>query len=200
MKIHVRKIVNSISIAIFLMAFYFVFTGHSIFIFLGYLAFAAVLMLPRIIYRRLGLHENFSNELLDWVEISFSVIVLVSVAGYMWLFERLYNYDTYVHFFTPLFLFIIFAVIFKAATIHFKIRTNKSDNVLASLVVIMSLILLWELFEYFITIKFGKNMFFTASQPNDTLYDVIAGFMSLPVGAVLVYKYNDYLFDLFKRK
>ncbi|MCB9802652.1 hypothetical protein H6761_01355 [Candidatus Nomurabacteria bacterium] len=200
MKIHVRKIVNLIGIAIFLMAFYFLLTGHSIFIFLGYLAFAAVLMLPRVIYRRLGLHENFSNEMLDWIEISFSVIVLLSVAGYMWLFDYLYNYDTYVHFFTPLFLFVIFAVLFKAATIHFKIKTNKSDVVLASLVVAMSLILLWELFEYFITIKLGKNMFFISTQPNDTLYDVVAGFMSLPVGAVLVYKYNDFIFDLFKKK
>jgi hypothetical protein len=199
MKIHVRKIVNGISLIVFAMAIYFLLTGHSIFIFFGYLAFGSVLFLPRIVYRRLGLHENFNNELLDWIEIFFSGMVLLSVAGYLWLFDLLYNYDAYVHFFTPLFIFVIVAVLFKAGTLHWKIKTNKSDNVLASLVITMSLILLWELFEYFITIYLGKNMFFTASQPNDTLYDVLVGFMSLPVGAVLIYKYNDLLFSKIKR-
>jgi len=199
MKIHVRKIVNSISVILFIMAFYFIFTGHSIFIFFGYLAFSTVLFLPRIIYRRLGLHENFSNELLDWIELSFSGIVLLSVAGYLWLFDLLYNYDAYVHFFTPLFLFIIIALVFKAGTVHWNIKTSKSDNVLASLVITMSLILSWELVEYFVTTYLGKNMFFTTGQPNDTLYDVVTGFMSLPVGAVLIYKYNDILFNKLKK-
>ncbi|MBT7087571.1 hypothetical protein HN928_01210 [bacterium] len=199
MKVHVRKIINITSLIILILAFYFLFTGHSIFIFFGYIAFSAVLFLPRIIYRRLGLHENFSNELLDWIELFFSGMVLLSVAGYLWLFDLLYNYDAYVHFFTPLFIFVIVAVLFKAGTLHWNIKTTKSDNVLASLVITMSIILLWELLEYFITTYLGKNMFFTASQPNDTLYDVVVGFMSLPAGAVLMYKYNDILFSKLKK-
>ena len=125
MKVHVRKIINITSLIILILAFYFLFTGHSIFIFFGYIAFSAVLFLPRIIYRRLGLHENFSNELLDWIELFFSGMVLLSVAGYLWLFDLLYNYDAYVHFFTPLFIFVIVAVLFKAGTLHWNIKTTK---------------------------------------------------------------------------
>ena len=182
-----------------LLAVYFFITKVNILIFLGYTTFAAVIFLPRTIYRRLGLHENFSNELLDWIEISFSLIVLLSIAGYMWLFNNLYHYDTYVHFLTPLLLLILMAILFKAGVEHFKIKTTKSDIVLASLVLVMSMVILWELFEYFVTIYLNKNMFFTPQQPNDTLYDVVSGFMSLPVGAVLIYKYSDWFFDKFKK-
>jgi hypothetical protein len=63
----------------------------------------------------------------------------------------------------------------------------------------MSLILLWEVFEYFVSTYLNKNMFFNPAEPNDTLYDVVAGFMSLPVGAVIVYKYSDWFFDKFKK-
>lgn len=199
MKLSIRNFVNFLSIGLIVVAIYFLFTGHSIFVILGYLAFAGVLFLPRIIYRRLGLHENISNEFLDWIEIGFSVIMLLSVAGYLWLFDNIYHYDTYVHFFTPLALFILFAIFFKAGTLHLKIKITKSDLVLATLVVAMSLILLWELFEYIITIYLNKNMFFTSSEPNDTLYDVLLGFMSLPVSSVLVYKYSDWFFDKFKK-
>lgn len=199
MKITIRKVVNSLSVIVALTAIFFLIRGHSIFVVLGYLAFAAVLFLPRIIYRRLGLHENISNEFLDWIEIGFSVVMLLSVAGYLWLFDNIYHYDTYVHFFTPLFLFILFAIFFKAGTLHLNIKTTKSDLVLATLVVAMSLILLWELFEYVITIYLDKNMFFTETEPNDTLYDVLLGFMSLPVSSVLVYKYSDWFFDKFKK-
>ncbi len=199
MKITIRKVVNSLSIIVALMAIFFLIRGHSIFVVLGYLAFASVLFLPRIIYRRLGLHENISNEFLDWIEIGFSAVMLLSVAGYLWLFDNIYHYDTYVHFFTPLFLFILFAIFFKAGTLHLNIKTTKSDLVLATLVVAMSLILLWELFEYIITIYLNKNMFFTETEPNDTLYDVLLGFMSLPVSSVLVYKYSDWFFDKFKK-
>lgn len=199
MKITIRRVVNTLSIIVALTAIFFLFTGHSIFVVLGYLAFSAVLFLPRVIYRRLGLHENISNDFLDWIEIGFSTIVSLSVLGYLWLFDRLYDYDTYVHFFTPLFLFILFAIFFKAGTIHFNIKTTKSDVVLAALVAIISVLLFWELLEYFITIYLGKNMFFTPGQPNDTLYDVLSGFMSLPLASVLVYKYSDWFFDKFKK-
>lgn len=199
MKLKIRQFINTVSMLLICMSAYFLITGHSIFVVLGYLAFAAVLFLPRIIYRRLGLHENISNEFLDWIEISFSAVMLLSVAGYLWLFDNIYHYDTYVHFFTPLALFILFAIFFKAGTLHLNIKTTKSDLVLATLVVAMSLILLWELFEYFITVYLNKNMFFTATEPNDTLYDVLLGFMSLPVSSVLVYKYSDWFFDKFKK-
>lgn len=199
MKLTIRKIINTLSVVVAITAVTFLFTGHSIFVILGYLAFAAVLFLPRIIYRRLSLHENISNEFLDWIEIIFSTVVSLSVLGYLWLFDTLYDYDTYVHFFTPLFLFILFAIFFKAGTTHFKIKTSKSDIVLASLVAITSLLLFWELFEYFVTIYLGKNMFFSIGQPNDTLYDVLSGFMSLPLASVLVYKYSDWFFDKFKK-
>lgn len=199
MKFSIRNFVNFLSLGLIVMSIYFLLTGHSIFVILGYLAFAGVLFLPRIIYRRLGLHENISNEFLDWIEIGFSVIMLLSVAGYLWLFDNVYHYDTYVHFFTPLTLFILFAIFFKAATLHLKIKITKSDLVLATLVVAMSFILLWELFEYFVTIYLNKNMFFTVGEPNDTLYDVLLGFMSLPVSSVLVYKYSDWFFDKFKK-
>ena len=199
MKITIRKVVNSLSVIVALTAIFFLIRGHSIFVVLGYLAFAAVLFLPRIIYRRLGLHENTSNEFLDWIEIGFSAVMLLSVAGYLWLFDNIYHYDTYVHFFTPLFLFILFAVFVKAGTLHLNVKTTKSDLVLATLVVTMSFILLWELFEYVITIYLDKNMFFTVTEPNDTLYDVLLGFMSLPVSSVLVYKYSDWFFDKFKK-
>ena len=188
MKLSIRNFINFLSYVLIAVAIYFLFTGHSIFVVLGYLAFSAVLFLPRVIYRRLGLHENISNEFLDWIEIGFSAIMLLSVAGYLWLFDNIFHYDTYVHFFTPLVLFILFAIFFKGATLHLKIKTTKSDLVLATLVVAMSLILLWELFEYVITIYLNKNMFFTVGEPNDTLYDVLLGFMSLPVSSVLVYK------------
>lgn len=199
MKFTIRRFINTLSVVVAATAIFFLFTGHSIFVVLGYLAFSAVLFLPRIIYRRLELHENISNEFLDWIEISFSTVVSLSVLGYLWLFDKLYDYDTYVHFFTPLFLFILFAIFFKAGTIHFNIKTNKSDVVLAALVAITSLLLFWELLEYFITIYLHKNMFFTPGQPNDTLYDVLSGFMSLPLASVLVYKYSDWFFDKFKK-
>lgn len=199
MKLTIRKIINTLSVVVAITAVTFLFTGHSIFVILGYLAFAAVLFLPRIIYRRLNLHENISNEFLDWIEIIFSTVVSLSVLGYLWLFDTLYDYDTYVHFFTPLFLFILFAIFFKATTTHFKIKTSKSDVVLASLVAITSLLLFWELLEYFVTIYLGKNMFFVNGQPNDTLYDVLSGFMSLPLASILVYKYSDWFFDKFNK-
>ncbi|MBP9802132.1 hypothetical protein KBC40_00930 [Patescibacteria group bacterium] len=199
MKLTIRKVINFLSIILIIVSVYFFFNGHSIFVSLGYLAFAGVLFLPRTIYRRLGLHENISNEFLDWIEIGFSAIMLLSVAGYIWLFDNIYHYDTYVHFFTPLALFILFAIFFKAGTLHLKIKTTKSDLVLATLVVAMSFILLWELFEYIVTVYLNKNMFFTVTEPNDTLYDVLLGFMSLPVSSVLVYKYSDWFFDKFKK-
>lgn len=70
MKLSIRKIINWLSLAIFLIAMYYVFQNELI-IALGYGILAITVFLPRIVYRRLGLHSHFSNEALDWGEIIF---------------------------------------------------------------------------------------------------------------------------------
>ncbi len=200
MKISIRKYINLISLAIFFIALYFLIIEHNLFISLGFLLFSAVLFLPRVIYRKLDLKEKFDTQLLDWLEVIFSFSIILSVGGYLWLFDKLYDYDAYVHFFTPLLLFILMAITSSAILQYHQIKHNKSDIILLSLVIIISLLLTWELFEYFVTIKLNINLFFTAEQPKDTLYDVLIGFLSLQVGSVIVYKYHDLFFKSIRKK
>lgn len=194
MKINIRKSINLISLVIALIALYFLIIKSNLFIFLGYLLFAGILFLPRIIYQNLDFKNKFDTKLLDLIEVIFTFSMILCVGGYLWLFDKLYDYDAYVHFFTPLLFFIVVSVIISALLQYKRIKSTKSDIVLLSLVVVMSLLLLWELFEYLITIKLNMNMFFSEGQPNDTLYDIVIGFLSLPVGSVIVYKYHDLLF------
>ena len=198
MKISIRKYINLISLAILFIALYFLIIEHNLFISLGFLLFAGVLFLPRIIYKKLDLKEKFDLQLLDWLEVVFSFSIILSVGGYLWLFDKLYDYDAYVHFFIPLLLFILIAITTSATLQYHEIKNTKSDIILLSLVIVMSLLLVWELFEYFVTTKLNINLFFTAQQPKDTLYDVLIGFLSLPVGSVIIYKYHDLFFKVTK--
>ena len=200
MKISIRKYINLISLAISFIALYFLIVEHNLFISLGFLLFSAVLFLPRIIYKKLDLKEKFGVQLLDWLEVIFSFSIILSVGGYLWLFDKLYDYDAYVHFFIPLLLFILIAITASAILQYNEIKNNKSDIILLSLVIVISLLLLWELFEYFVTTKLNINLFFTDQQPRDTLYDVIIGFLSLQVGSVIVYKYHDLFFKSIRKK
>ena len=199
MKISIRKSINLISLVIFFIALYFLIIKHNLFISLGFLLFSGVLFLPRIIYKNLDLKEKFSIKLLDWLEVIFSFSIILCIAGYLWLFDKLYNYDAYIHFFTPLLFFIIVALITSAGLQYQQIKNTKSDIILLSLVIVMSLLLFWELFEYFVSIKLNINLFFTEQQPNDTLYDIVIGFLSLPVGSVIIYKYHDLFFKSIRK-
>ena len=197
--LNIRKLINLISLSIILIAFYFLIIKNSFFLFLGHLLFSAILYLPRVIYKNLNLRKIFGPRLLDWIEIFFSFSMILAVAGYLWLFDKLYNYDSYVHFFTPLLFFLVIALITSAILQYYKIENTKSDLILLSLVIVMSLLLFWELFEYFVTVKLNYDMFFEKRQPNDTLYDIVVGFLSLPVGSVIIYKYHDLFFDSMKK-
>jgi len=199
MKINIRKSINLISLVIVLIALYFLILKSNLFIFLGYLLFAGILFLPRVIYKNLDFKEKFDTKLLDLIEVIFTFSIILCVGGYLWLFDKLYDYDAYVHFFTPLLFFIVVSVIISAVLQHKEIKNTKSDIVLLSLVVVMSLLLLWELFEYLVTVKLNMNMFFTKNQPNDTLYDIVVGFLSLPVSSVIVYKYHDIFFKSIRK-
>ncbi len=201
MKLQIRRIMNWLSLAFFLLGLFFLIYDGDLIVFGGYTLFAIIIFLPRIIYRRLGLHTHFSHEMLDWIEIGFSVTIVLSVAGYLWLFKRLFDYDTYVHFFSPLVCFILVAIFVSAGIQHWKVeKVHKSDVILATLVIMVSLILIWELFEYSVTIFTNKNMFFDFHQKDDTLYDVVAGFLSMPLAAVIVYKYHDWFFEKINAK
>ena len=156
MKISIRKSINLISLTIIFIALYFLLIKRNIFIALGYLLFSLVLFLPRVIYKNLDLKEKFSIKLLDYLEVVFSVSMILCVAGYLWLFDKLYNYDAYVHFFTPLLFFIVIAIIVSAFLQYHKIESIKSDIILLTLVIVMSSLILWELFEYIVTIKLNN--------------------------------------------
>jgi len=193
----IRVIINLISVATMLVAIYFLWLDH-LFVFSTLLILGATFFLPREVYQKLGLREKFSNELLDLLEILFSSLVLLSVGGYIWIYDNVYNYDAYVHFITPLLLFLVVALFLSAISRKLKMNYDKSDIILGSIVIMMSLILIWEVFEYLITLA-GANMFYQEGQANDSLYDILAGFLSLPVGSVLVYKYNDWFLDQVKK-
>lgn len=195
MKFSIRILINWLSLAIFLLSLYYVTQGELI-VALGYMLLALVTFLPRIVYRRLEFHKHFSNQMLDLIEITFSITVAMSVFGYLWLFDTLFDYDVYVHFFSPLALFIIIALFLSGLAQKLRIeRVSKADIILATLVIIITLILLWEIFEYFVTEYTSKDMFFDWGLKDDTLMDVISGFLALPIGSVIIYKYHDWFFD-----
>lgn len=131
----------------------------------------------------------------------FSLTIVLSIAGYLWLFDNLFDYDSYVHFISPLFIAILISAAISIVINKYNLkRVGKADIILATLVIVFGMILVWELFEFAVTKLTNKNMFFEINQSNDTVYDVLFGLFSLPVASVIVYKYYDWFIDKLKLK
>ena len=189
-----RKIVNFIALALLCVGFYYLSQG-KVSKALGLLVFFIGILTPRYLYQKTSaLKANFNSGVLSAVEILLTTTISLCVVGYLWLFNDpdFYNYDTYVHFIAIFLLTIIFAILLA---VYFRLNkkdVNKGNFVLACIVFAIVAMFFWEAFEYVVgEVILNVQFFGQVGQPNDTLYDLIAGALSIPLSAVLIYKYLD---------
>ena len=195
-------LINIIAFIIFLIAFYHLF-NKGVLPFLGYAIFALVLITPRVIYSKFNINNQIHPELLSRFEILILAVIVLNSLGYLWLFDKsLYffiEYDTFVHFLAPILFTLCLAIGLMIYYFLKQIKIDKIRFVLNLAIITAIYTLFWELFEFGIDQLFQTTLFGQEGQYLDTLYDVIADFLSIPISAVIIYKYYDYLTSRFPK-
>lgn len=192
-----RHVINVFAFIILLIAIYYlVYVGFLQF--LGFVIFALILFIPRFIYKKINSQGDIQPGL-TWVEILVISAIILNSIGYIWLFDRLFlfyiGFDTFAHFVTPILITLALAIIFIFYYQLKNVKVNKSKFILTLVVITLIYSFFWELVEYVIDLVFDVGIYGERGQPNDTLYDLIADLLSIPVISVIVYKYLDYIND-----
>jgi hypothetical protein len=193
-RIILRKIINFIALAILFAGIYYLALG-KVSSALGFLVFSLGILTPRYLYENsTSIKGVFNSGVLSAVEILLTTVISLCAIGYLWLFHdpAFFNYDTYVHFIAIFLLTIIFAIF---VAIYFRVKkkkVNKGQFVLTCIIFAVAAMFVWEAFEYIVGELILKVQFYgQVGQPNDTLYDLLAGALSIPLSSVLIYKYLD---------
>lgn len=195
-------IINFIAFSIFLVALYHLFT-KGILPFLGYTIYSLVLITPRVIYSKININNQLHPELLSRVEILILTAIILNSLGYLWLFDKnLYffiEYDTFVHFLAPILFTLCLAIILMIYYYFKAIKIDKTKFVLKLALLTAIYTLFWEVFEYGFDQIFKTGLYGQEGQTMDTLYDVVADLLSIPVSSVIIYKYFNFLSSRFPK-
>jgi len=204
-KIHQRTnilgiIINILAFLIFIAAIYYLFT-KGVLPFIGMTIYALALMTPRFIYKRIYNYNTqinkFDTALLSWTEILVTTAIILNSIGYLWLFDKIFlfiiGYDTFAHFITPILLTLALALILIFYNNLNNKQIHKSKFLLLLIFITIVYTFLWEVFEYVIDLFWHVGIFGEEDQPLDTVYDLVADVLSIPVTSVIIYKYYDYI-------
>lgn len=188
-----RKFVNLIALIILALGLYNIIqwkVGTGI----GFIVYFFALLTPRYLYQNLDIvRKQFNHGVLSTVEILLTTVIILSTVGYIWLFHSttFYNYDTYVHFIIILLLTLLFAVVSAIFLRLYKKTVTRGKFILVCMAFSVSAVFFWEFFELSVSAILKVEFFGQPGQPLDTLYDIMAGLLTIPLSSVLIYKYLD---------
>jgi len=211
--------------------------------------FGLSFLIINLLFQKLKLFRSYSQDLLYFFQILITAALFFSTMGFLGLFQRFNNYDSFVHFLDPLiftflliiilvarqggrkisfspillsvilmfclvlfwevfvpqkadflvpltiafllFLFIVFLAYRKNQEVHFSLM-------LFFAILMFSLVLVWEVFEYQKDIVLHEHLWLTNGDPNDFRDDLIADAIGIGAGTFLSRIYIPSILEKFK--
>jgi hypothetical protein len=136
--------------------------------------FGVSFLISNLLFQKLKLFRNYSQNILYFFQILIAVALFCSTMGFLGLFQRFNNYDSFVHFLDPLIFTFLLIIILVARPGDRKISFSP---ILLSVVLMFCLVLFWEVFvpqkaDFLVslTIAFLLFIIFLACQKNQKFH------------------------------
>ena len=196
----IRITVNFTALLVLAFSFYFYYLGDIFRGNAGIISFLGLLT-PSFIYRKTWMKKVFHREILSVAEVLLTTAIILNSLGAVWLYyeSRFMTYDTFVHFLGPILLVPGMALIYLLDREFVNKKATRKGAIIFGLIGTILFILAWEIFEILGDRAWGSVMSIQIGQSYDVVRDLLAGFISLPIGVVIVYKYFDFCVKQWKK-